>query len=143
MGSAEVFTAQELGLIEGVLMSTGGNPKIRNNIKGYGWKALAAKVARVRESAKFQQRIADQSAVNAETARHLEAECRRLREHLKAAWDAHDNRRRLHCAAVDRAARLREERDRAHAQIREALAILESGSDYERMHLRGILEAGL
>lgn len=36
-----------------------------------------------------------------------------------------------------------ERANRATAQIREALAVLESGTEYERLHLRGILEAGL
>lgn len=48
MSDPEVFTAQELGLIEGMLASTGGN--IKNSIKRYGWKALAAKVGRMREA---------------------------------------------------------------------------------------------
>ena len=56
-----------------------------------------------------------------------------------------------HCWSPERSTRYwqraysieNEKANRAHAQIREALAILESGSDYERMHLRGILEAGL
>lgn len=112
----ETLTAEELGLIEGLLQSVAGN--IKNNLKRYGWKALAAKVGRVRDDLRVPQRPPPSC------------------DQCDSSWD----RARWYASEADRH---KERADRATAQIREALSILESGTECEQAHIESILRAGL